>query len=66
MAEDSRLLINIPEAAARLAIGRSTLYELIETGEIPVVKIGNAVRIQPSVLKEWVERQIQLQMPGGA
>jgi excisionase family DNA binding protein len=54
---DERLLLRIPEAAARLGVGRSTLYDLIADHAIPVVRIGRAVRIPASRLAAWVERQ---------
>jgi excisionase family DNA binding protein len=55
--EDPRLLLRIPEAAARLGLGRSTVYELIQAGELPVVRIGKSVRIPSSRLEAWVELQ---------
>lgn len=57
--EDPRLLLRIPEAAARLGLGRSTMYELIQAGELPVVRIGKSVRIPASRLEAWVELQTQ-------
>ena len=54
--EDPRLLLRIPEAA-RLGLGRSTVYELIQAGALPVVRIGKAVRIPASRLEAWVEQQ---------
>lgn len=55
---DDRLLLRLPEAAARLGLGRSTVYELIQRGELPVVRVGRAVRIPVAALQGWVERQI--------
>jgi excisionase family DNA binding protein len=55
--EDCRLLLRIPEAAARLGVGRSTVYELIQAGQLPAVRIGKAVRIPASRLEAWVELQ---------
>jgi excisionase family DNA binding protein len=61
--DDVRLLLRIPEAAQRLALGRSTVYELIAKGELPVVRVGAAVRVPASALSDWVERQTS--EPGG-
>jgi excisionase family DNA binding protein len=55
----TQLLLRIPEAAARLGLGRSTLYEMIQRGEIPVVRIGTAVRIPAAALVRWVEAQTE-------
>jgi excisionase family DNA binding protein len=52
-----RLLLRIPEAAQRLGLGRSTVYELIQDGQLPVIRIGKAVRIPASRLAAWVESQ---------
>ncbi len=51
------LLHRIPEAASRLGLSRSTLYELIAAGELRVIKVGRAVRIPAADLVAWVERQ---------
>jgi excisionase family DNA binding protein len=53
---DNKLLLTIPEAAQRIGLGRSKLYELIQSGEVPVVRIGRAVRISTERLREWAER----------
>ncbi len=49
-----RLLHPIPEAAAILGIGRSTVYELIATGEIAVVRIGRRTLIAQAELERYV------------
>lgn len=36
--------LTFDEALARLAVGRTTLFRLIETGELPSVKIGRSRR----------------------
>jgi excisionase family DNA binding protein len=63
------LLLRIPEAARRLGLGRSTVYEMIQAGDLPVVRIGKAVRIPASRLEAWVEQQAQIaesELGGGA
>lgn len=61
-----RLLLRIPEAAARLGIGRSTVYELIQAGALPVVRIGKSVRIPASRLEAWVESQARTAETGSS
>ncbi|CCF82368.1 helix-turn-helix domain-containing protein [Nitrolancea hollandica] len=51
------LLLRIPEVAAELRLARSSIYELIQAGELPVVRIGRALRIPRAGLEDWVERQ---------
>ncbi len=55
-------LLTVNEAAARLAIGRTTLYELIASRELRTVKIGRARRVPESALDEWVTRRLGDQM----
>jgi excisionase family DNA binding protein len=53
-----RVLHRIPEAAAALGISRTTLYELINSGQIPTVRIGSrGVRIPVKALQEYADRQ---------
>ena len=47
-----RLLLRVPEAAERLGIGRTKIYEMIATGELPTIRIGRAVRISVSALRK--------------
>jgi excisionase family DNA binding protein len=61
--DQDRLLVRVPEAAERLGLSRSSLYELIAAGELRVVRYGRAVRVPVSELANWVERQVE---PGKA
>jgi len=49
------LLLTIPEAAAVLAVGRTTLYELISDGQIGVVHIGRSCRVPADAIREFVD-----------
>jgi excisionase family DNA binding protein len=51
-----KLLLTIPEAAESVGLGRSKLYELIQSGDVPVVRIGRAVRISADRLREWTQK----------
>jgi excisionase family DNA binding protein len=54
-----RLLLRIPEVAETLGIGRTKIYDLIATGELPTIHVGRAVRISVSTLQKWVEAREQ-------
>ncbi len=54
-----KLLLKVPEAAELVGLGRSKLYELMQAGEIPVIRIGRGVRIPVNGLREWVARQAE-------
>ena len=45
MERKERVLITTTEAASRLSIGRSKLYQLIGEGKLRTVRIGRAVRV---------------------
>lgn len=50
-----RLLYRVEEAAEILALGRSTVYELLATGQLKSIKVGRACRITASELDRFVE-----------
>ncbi len=52
--EITPLLLTIPEAAQVLAVGRTTMYELITAGEIGLVRIGRSVRVSIATLEDFV------------
>lgn len=52
-------LLTVNEAAARLAIGRTMLYELIARRELRTMKIGRARRIPESAVDEWITRRLR-------
>ncbi len=54
-----RLLLRIPEVAETLGMGRTKIYEMIATGELPTIRIGRAVRISVTTLQKWVEEREQ-------
>ncbi len=49
------ILLTIPEAAVRLRIGRSTVYELISSGSLEVVHIGRSARIPAQAVTDFVQ-----------
>jgi excisionase family DNA binding protein len=55
------LLVNVVEAARRLGIGRSKLYELLGAGEITSLRIGKSRRVVVADLTAFVERRVAKQ-----
>ena len=49
-----KLLLSPSEAAERLSMGRSKIYELMRRGEIRSVKIGGCRRIPRAALDDFV------------
>jgi excisionase family DNA binding protein len=54
--ETSALAYSIPEAAARIGLSRSRLYELIGAGEIAVIKVGARTLIAEDDLRVFLHR----------
>ena len=57
-------LLTIEEACAVLRIGKSLLYELVRTNQIPHMRIGYRYRFPRWRLNEWIEQKSA--MKGGA
>ena len=55
--EDERLLLRIPQVQFVLSVGRSTVYALINAGELETVHMGRAVRVTMDSVKAWFNRQ---------
>lgn len=51
-----RVMLSVADAAGCLSVGRSTMYELIRSGEIESVHIGRLHRVPADCLHEFVER----------
>ena len=54
-----RLLYRIDEAAGLLGVSRSTLYRLISSGELLVIRAGSAPRIPAKVLERFVDQRVR-------
>lgn len=50
--------LTVKEVARRLAVGRTTVYELIAKQELVAIKIGRARRIPESALDTWIAQQL--------
>lgn len=49
-----KLLLTPVEAASALGIGRSKLYELLQTGQLPSVRIGACRRVPAEELHNFL------------
>jgi excisionase family DNA binding protein len=48
------LLLTVEEAARRLRLGRTLVYQLISSGELESVKVGRLRRVPAECLPEYV------------
>jgi len=53
---DDQLLVTPEEAARRLSLGRTTIYELMARGELQSVSVGRCRRVPVSELCSFVAR----------
>lgn len=51
------LCVRVNVAARMIGIGRTKLYELIGSGEVEVIKVGNATLITTASLNAMIERR---------
>ena len=54
----SSLLLTIPQAQDEFQVGRTTIYRMIQTGELATVRIGRSVRIPRVALDEWLRQRL--------
>jgi excisionase family DNA binding protein len=52
-------LLKAAEVAEILNISRSFAYHLMQSGEIPFVRLGKACRVRPQDLVDYIEKNIQ-------
>ena len=53
------LLLRVEEVAQLLGLSRSKVYEMTASGELPVVRMGTAVRVPKKALEGWIEQNTQ-------
>ena len=50
------LLLTVEEAANRLRIGRTVMYNLVRSNRIRTIKIGRLRRVPVDALREYVDQ----------
>jgi excisionase family DNA binding protein len=54
----TKLLLTVNEAAEALSLGRSAMYALLLSGEVPSIKIGRVRRVPLYGLEAFVHRHV--------
>ncbi len=52
-----KLLLKPTEAAEVLRIGRSLVYGMLASGELPSIRVGRCIRIPSESLQQWLRAQ---------
>ena len=53
---DTPLLFTPEQAAAALNLGRTRIFEMLKTGQLPSVQVGRSRRITQQALQEFVQQ----------
>lgn len=53
-----KLLLTVSEAAQMCGYSRSFLYEAVNRGEIPTIRLGRTCRIPAAWLEKWVSEHV--------
>lgn len=51
---EGKILLTVEEAAARLSLGRTSVFAMVKSGELRSLKVGKARRIVAESLHTWV------------
>lgn len=54
---EARRLLRIPEVAQALALSRRSVWRLIASGDLEVVRIGRSARVSTQALNQFIERK---------
>ena len=57
--DDGKLLLTVAEAAGRLGIARSHLYEWVMTGQLSSVRLGRSRRIPVAALERFISERLE-------
>jgi excisionase family DNA binding protein len=60
-----RLLFRPSEAAEAIGIGRSKMYELLASGELPSIRIGGSIRVPVDALRAWIASRLDERAEAG-
>ena len=54
-AEEAPLLMTVRDVEQQLQLGRTRTYELLRSGEIPIIRIGRVLRVPRDALLQWID-----------
>ena len=52
-----RVLLTVKDVQELTQLGRTTVYELIRTGTLPIVRFGRVIRIRREALEAWLAQK---------
>lgn len=57
--DDDRLVLDVPEAGAKLGLGRNASYAAAKRGDIPTIKIGRLLRVPICALEQILDSTLK-------
>ncbi len=63
--QEQPVLLRADQVAQILALGRSKVFELLATQQIPSISIGRSRRVLREDLMAWIEKQRSREQDGG-
>ncbi|WP_019242196.1 MULTISPECIES: helix-turn-helix domain-containing protein [Bacillus] len=54
MAFENKNVLDVKDIQEYLGIGRSKAYDLVNSGEFPVVRIGKLIKVSRPVFESWL------------
>jgi len=47
--------LTVPVLAKMLSVSKQSLYEQVERGSLPALRIGTSIRLDPKITAAWLE-----------
>jgi len=57
------MLLTVRDVEAELQLGRTRTYELLRSGEIPIIRIGRVLRVPRDALQRWIDTKCLTKPP---
>jgi excisionase family DNA binding protein len=55
---ETKLLLSPDETCEMIGVRRSTLYQMLDAGEIPSIRVGRLRRIPLDRLRAWIDERL--------
>jgi excisionase family DNA binding protein len=52
------MLLTVRQVEAALQLGRTRTYELLRSGQLPMLRVGRLIRVSRVALEEWIALQV--------
>ena len=53
--ENERIVYSIPEVAVFLGLSRSSIYRLVQEGQLEAIRVRSRLRVRPSAINRYLD-----------